>query len=288
MSENLTPKSNRGSAISSRINRKSDGNCFLMGILNVTPDSFFSGSRSIGVDNAVHKANLMIKQGATWIDIGGESTRPGAQPVTIDEEISRVIPIVSKLRETHPEIMISIDTRNHQVARRALECGANMINDVSGLRSDNMIDVVVEFGCAVCIMHMQGEPGSMQANPSYDDVVEEVTNYLENKAKVLIEKGHPRDLIIIDPGIGFGKNHEQNLILMKSTKRLKESGFAVLWGISRKSVIGIITDKKDAHDRLPGTLATSAYAFTQGVDILRVHDVDEHQDFFKVLRALEN
>ena len=113
--------------------------------------------------------------------------------------------------------MISIDTRNHQVARRALESGANMINDVSGLRSDKMIDVVLEFGCAVCIMHMQGEPGSMQTNPSYDNVVEEVTNYLENKANVLIEKGHPRDLIIIDPGIGFGKNHEQNLALMKST-----------------------------------------------------------------------
>ena len=131
MSENLTPQSNRGSAISSKINRKSDENCFLMGILNATPDSFFSGSRTISIEKAVDKASLMIKQGATWIDIGGESTRPGAQPVTIEEEINRVIPIVTKLRKTHPEIMISIDTRNHQVARQALESGANMINDVS-------------------------------------------------------------------------------------------------------------------------------------------------------------
>lgn len=288
MSENLTPQSNRGSAISSKINRKSDENCFLMGILNATPDSFFSGSRTIGIEKAVDKASLMINQGATWIDIGGESTRPGAQPVTIEEEINRVIPIVTKLRKTHPEIMISIDTRNHQVARQALESGANMINDVSGLRNNEMIDVVLEFGCAVCIMHMQGEPGSMQSNPSYDNVVEQVTDYLESKAEILIEKGHPRDLIIIDPGIGFGKNHEQNIALMKSTKRLKQGGYAVLWGISRKSVIGIITNKKDAQDRLSGTLASSAYGFSQGVDILRVHDVGEHQDFFKVLRALED
>ena len=288
MSENFTPQSNRGSVISSRINRKPNDNCFLMGILNVTPDSFYKESRVNGVENALSKANLMIEQGATWIDIGGESTRPGAEPITIDEEINRVIPLITKLREMNPDIMISIDTRNHQVARRALEYGADMINDVSGLRSDKMIDVVLEFGCAVCIMHMQGEPSSMQNNPSYDNVVDDVINYLENKAQLLVDKGHPKDLIVIDPGIGFGKNHEQNIALMKSTKRLKESGFAVLWGTSRKSVIGLITGKKDATDRLSGTLGTSAYAHAEGVDILRVHDVDEHQDFFKVLNTLQN
>tara|TARA_B100001996_G_scaffold380004_2_gene366681 strand:+ start:5105 stop:5884 length:780 start_codon:yes stop_codon:yes gene_type:complete len=259
-----------------------------MGILNITPDSFYRESRVSGIESALGKANLMIEQGATWIDIGGESTRPGAEPITIDEEINRVIPLITKLREMNPDIMISIDTRNHQVARRALECGADMINDISGLRSDEMTDVVLEFGCAVCIMHMQGEPSNMQNNPIYDNVVDDVINYLENKAQLLVEQGHPRDLIVIDPGIGFGKNHEQNITLMKSTKRLKESGFAILWGISRKSVIGLITDKKDAIDRLSGTLATSAYAHTQGVDILRVHDIDEHQDFFKVLSTLQS
>ena len=259
-----------------------------MGILNVTPDSFFSESRVSGVENAVIKAKLMIEQGATWIDIGGESTRPGAETITIDEEINRVIPLISKLRELNPDIMISIDTRNHQVARRALESGADMVNDVSGLRSNEMMELVLEFGCAVCIMHMQGVPSNMQTNPSYDNVVDEVIDYLENKAQLLVDKGHPKDLIVIDPGIGFGKNHEQNIALMKSTKRLKESGFAVLWGTSRKSVIGLITGKKDATDRLSGTLGTSAYGHAEGVDILRVHDVDEHQDFFKVLNTLQN
>ena len=259
-----------------------------MGILNLTPDSFFSESRVNGVENAIVKAKLMIEQGATWIDIGGESTRPGAEPVTIDEEISRVIPVLSKLRELHPETMISVDTRNHQVARRALENGADMINDVSGLRSNEMIELVVEYGCAICIMHMQGEPSSMQTNPNYENVVDEVTDYLENKAQLLLDKGHPKNLIVIDPGIGFGKSHEQNIDLMKSTNRLKENGFAVLWGTSRKSVIGLITGKKDSIDRLSGTLATSAYAHSQGVDILRVHDVDEHQDFFKVLSTLQD
>ncbi|MAH08365.1 MAG: dihydropteroate synthase [Euryarchaeota archaeon] len=288
MSENLTPQSKRGSVISSKINRTPNGNCFLMGILNVTPDSFFSESRVSGVENAVIKAKLMIEQGATWIDIGGESTRPGAETITIDEEINRVIPLISKLRELNPDIMISIDTRNHQVARRALESGADMVNDVSGLRSNEMMELVLEFGCAVCIMHMQGVPSNMQTNPSYDNVVDEVIDYLENKAQLLVDKGHPKDLIVIDPGIGFGKNHEQNIALMKSTKRLKESGFAVLWGTSRKSVIGLITGKKDATNRLSGTLGTSAYAHAEGVDILRVHDVDEHQDFFKVLNTLQN
>ena len=168
-----------------------------MGILNVTPDSFYKESRVNGVENALSKANLMIEQGATWIDIGGESTRPGSEPITIDEEISRVIPLITKLREVNPDIMISIDTRNHQVARRALESGADMINDVSGLRSDKMIDVVLEFGCAVCIMHMLGEPSNMQNNPSYDNVVDDVINYLEHKAQLLVEQGHPRDLIVI-------------------------------------------------------------------------------------------
>ena len=288
MSENLTPQSNRGSVISSRINRKPNDNCFLMGILNVTPDSFYKESRVNGVENALSKANLMIEQGATWIDIGGESTRPGSEPITIDEEISRVIPLITKLREMNPDIMISIDTRNHQVARRALESGADMINDVSGLRSDKMIDVVLEFGCAVCIMHMLGEPSNMQNNPSYDNVVDDVINYLEHKAQLLVEQGHPRDLIVIDPGIGFGKNYEQNIALMKSTKRLKETGFAVLWGISRKAVIGLMTGKKAAVDRLSGTLSTSVYAHYEGVDILRVHDIDEHQDFFRVLTTLKN
>ena len=258
-----------------------------MGILNITPDSFFSNSR-YSIDDAVKEAKTMIKNGADWIDIGGESTRPGASKISIEEETSRVIPVIKQLRNDNPEVMISIDTRNHQVARLAIENGANMINDVSGLRDKQMLDLVLETGCAICIMHMNGEPGNMQDNPSYSDVVEEVASQLEQKAEELVAKGHSKELIVIDPGIGFGKTQEHNLKLMKAIDRFKSSGYALLWGISRKSIIGNITGKSDASDRLSGTLASSLFASLNGVDMLRVHDIDEHSDLFKVYHALDD
>ena len=287
MSENLTPNSESRGPSFSDIHRKSDGRPLLMGILNITPDSFFSNSR-YSIDDAVKEAKLMIKNGANWIDIGGESTRPGASKVSIEEEIKRVIPVIKLLRNENSEVMISIDTRNHQVARLAIENGANMINDVSGLRDKQMLDLVLESGCAICIMHMNGEPGNMQENPSYDDVVEEVASQLEQKAEELVAQGHSKELIVIDPGIGFGKTQEHNLKLMKAIDRFKASGYALLWGISRKSIIGNITGKSDASDRLSGTLASSLFAALNGVDILRVHDIDEHNDLFKVYHALDD
>ena len=287
MSENFTPDIERGEEDFPRI-KKMDGNRpLLMGILNITPDSFYDESR-YSTDEAVKKAMLMIEQGADWIDIGGESTRPGASPVSIEEEINRVIPVIKQLREINDKVMISIDTRNHQVARLALENGANMVNDVSGLRDKQMIDLVIEARCAVCIMHMNGEPGNMQKNPTYRDVVEEVATYLDRQACELIDRGLPKELILIDPGIGFGKTQQHNILLMKSAKRLQKLGYGLLWGVSRKSVIGHITGKEKASERLSGTLASSLFAAEMGVDVLRVHDIDEHNDLFKVYQALNN
>ena len=285
MSENFAPDGKRGGVYFPRIRKATNGRPLIMGILNITPDSFYSDSR-YSAEDAVKKAQIMIENGADWIDIGGESTRPGASKVSIEEEIERVIPVIKQLSKYNDKIMISIDTRNHQVARLALENGANMVNDVSGLRDKKMVDLIIEQKCAVCIMHMNGEPGNMQENPTYHDVVEEVVSYLDKRAKELIDRGLPRDLILIDPGIGFGKTQQHNLLLMKSAKRFQELGYGLLWGISRKSVIGHLTGKQNASQRLSGTLASSLYGAQMGVDILRVHDVDEHNDFFNAYYAL--
>ena len=279
MSGNLAPDSRSG------VNNSGMDKPALMGILNITPDSFYAESR-YSLDDALTEASSMIQSGATWLDIGGESTRPGAEKISIDEEIERVIPVISEIHNKYPEILISVDTRNHQVARLAIENGAKMVNDVSGLRDQKMVDLVLETGCIVCIMHMQGEPGSMQEQPLYDDVVEEVAQYLESKAAELVKRGHSKDKIIIDPGIGFGKNHQHNIALMRAISRFKASGYDLLWGISRKSVIGQLTGKSTAKERLAGTLGSSIFAALNGVDIIRVHDVDEHNDMLNVYQAL--
>ena len=279
MSGNLTPDS--GSGADNPFKHRPA----LMGILNITPDSFYPGSR-YNANNALNEAESMIVSGATWLDIGGESTRPGASEVSIEREINRVIPVIREIHKKYPEVLISVDTRNHEVARLAIENGATMINDVSGLRDHKMVDLVLDKGCLVCIMHMQGEPGTMQDQPQYADVIEDVAYYLESKAQELIDRGHNKDKIIIDPGIGFGKNHEHNLALMRAVRRFKASGFGLLWGISRKSVIGQLTGKSDVSQRLAGTLGSSIFAALNGVDILRVHDIDEHNDMFNVYQAL--
>ncbi len=285
MSGNLPPDSVSGIGNFNQRTHKIAKMPQLMGILNITPDSFFAESR-FSYQSVMEKATHMVNNGADWLDVGGESTRPGATKISIEEEIERVIPIIKLLREEFPKVLISIDTRNYQVARLAIENGANMINDVSGLRDGKMRDLVLETGCLVCIMHMQGEPGSMQKQPKYDDVVDEVVKYLDNKAQELINRGHKKENIVIDPGIGFGKNHEHNLALMRSVSRFKQLGYALLWGISRKSVIGKMTNKSDVSLRLPGTLGSSIFAALHGVDILRVHDVDEHNDMLNVYQNL--
>lgn len=250
----------------------------VMGIINATPDSFHKSSRQGGIERALK----MIENGANWIDVGGESTRPGAESVSIEEEIARVIPIVAELSKI---ANVSIDTRNVEVARKALEAGAKMINDVSGLRDSEMMDLVLEAECEVCIMHMLGEPGNMQDNPSYDDVSSEVNGYLLSKARELVERGHSMDKIHLDPGIGFGKTLEHNISLLKSSLELRP--YSILWGVSRKSMIGELCNQPKTEQRLAGSLAVAAKAFDMGIDIIRVHDVREHVDLFSVLEKLE-
>ena len=263
---------------------RNDGTPRLMGIINVTDDSFFEGSRTSG-DNAVVRAIAMWDAGATWVDVGGESTRPGATPIGTDEECRRVVPVIHALRKARPEGFISIDTRHPEVARKALEAGADMVNDVSGLRNPLMRQTVIETGCAVCVMHMQGEPGTMQENPTYDDCAKEVGDMLERVLEDLVAQGHPEELIVLDPGIGFGKTQQHNVALLREGKGLlKTASTSLLWGVSRKSIVGHLTGQQRPEDRLPGTLALAAVAHRMGIDILRVHDVQEHADVFNALK----
>jgi len=254
----------------------------IMGIVNATTDSFFEGSRSLN-DEAVERGLAMWDEGATWVDVGGESTRPGANPVGIEQELQRVLPVIRGLRTARPKGFISIDTRHAVVAQAAIEAGADMVNDVSGLRDPGMMDVVVTTGCGVCVMHMQGEPGTMQENPIYEDVVEEVRASLDEVKQALTARGHPSTLISLDPGIGFGKNQDHNIALLMEGRDLLKTEGALLWGVSRKSIVGHLTGQSDPAHRLPGTLGLAAVAHQMGVDIVRVHDVPEHRDLFKAM-----
>lgn len=260
----------------------------LMGILNITPDSFHRPSRQHTIEEGLKNGLAMIPEGAGIIDIGGESTRPGSQPVSIEQELSRVLPIIKALRNAHPSIPLSIDTRNHEVARKALDAGATIINDVSGLRSQGMMDLVLDRNVPVCIMHMLGEPKTMQANPSYRDVVKEISSELLTTAQQLVDAGHKPSRICLDPGIGFGKTLEHNIDLLKGWETLRgEHDFPILWGVSRKSMIGQLTGHSASEDRLFGTLGVAAYAHNVGIDWLRVHDVQAHADLLKVRKALD-
>ena len=259
----------------------------LMGILNITPDSFHEPSRQHSIAEGLDNGRAMISAGAGIIDVGGESTRPGSETVSIEQELSRVIPIIEALRKEHSSIPISIDTRNHEVARQALDAGANIINDVSGLRSSDMMDLVLDRNVPVCIMHMLGEPKTMQSNPSYGDVVRDISSELLNTAHQLVDAGHEPNRICLDPGIGFGKTLRHNIELLKGWDSLRgEHNFPILWGVSRKSMIGQLTGHSASEDRLFGTLGVAAYAEKNGIDWLRVHDVQAHTDLLQVLHAL--
>ncbi|MCX5693332.1 MAG: dihydropteroate synthase [Candidatus Omnitrophica bacterium] len=247
---------------------------YLMGILNVTPDSFSGDGVYQDIDKAVEIAERMVEDGADIIDIGGESTRPGSKPVTIEEEIKRTIPVIKKLSKRINAI-ISIDTAKSEVARFALENGASIVNDITGLGSDQkMIDVVREFGAKIVVMHIKGTPQTMQDNPEYGNLLQEI----KGKLKTIIEKavagGIKKENIIIDPGIGFGKTLEHNLQILNRLFELKELGLPVLVGPSRKSFIGKLTGA-EPDKRIFGTIASVAIAIKNGADIIRVHDVKE-------------
>jgi dihydropteroate synthase len=231
----------------------------------------------------------MIQNGADWLDVGGESTRPGAEPVEEEEEISRVVPVIRELRGKFPEIGISVDTRRSKVAKLSLEEGADMINDISALSDENMINVIKQSDCYICLMHMKGLPENMQDNPQYDDVVAEVRNRLNEKVSLLIREGIDRKRIIVDPGIGFGKSLEHNLLLLKSGREIiPMNNVRLMWGVSRKSMFSELLGRIETRDRLAGTLGIAAMTKSKAVDIIRVHDVAEHTDLFRAMSALED
>ena len=258
-----------------------------MGVVNVTPDSFHQNSRSADESQAIAVASRMAVDGAEWIDVGGESTRPGAKSVTMEEELARVIPAIEGIRAELPEICISVDTRRAGVARRALESGADMVNDVSSMGDPGMIEVVAEFECPVCVMHMQGLPENMQNDPQYGDVVDEVRSYLSNTAGRLVEAGVKPSRIVADPGIGFGKTLDHNLSLLTSGRDVvPDEQMSLMWGVSRKSMFRDLLGRESSEDRLAGTLGVAAASLRKGVDIIRVHDVTEHADAFAAMKAV--
>lgn len=246
---------------------------YIMGILNVTPDSFFDGGKYNFLEQAIIRAEKMVEEGADIIDIGGESTRPGAEFVSEQQEIERVVPVIEKIKNLN--VPISIDTTKSRVAEEALKSGATIINDISGLNFDpDMVKVAAKYDSYVVIMHIKGTPKNMQVNPYYDNVIKEVSEYLENSANLAIKTGVNKNKIIIDPGIGFGKTLEHNLTLLRNLDKLKSLGYPVLLGTSRKSFISKIHNFS-IEERLEGSLATVVTGISQGVDIVRVHDVKE-------------
>jgi len=252
----------------------------VMGIVNVTPDSFSDGGRWFSTEVAVEHGLKLVEEGAEILDIGGESTRPGAEIVPVEEELRRVVPVVEALAG-RTNVPISIDTTKSEVARRALEAGASIINDVSALREPGMVEAVSSAGAAVVLMHMLGTPQTMQDNPVYDDVVAEVREYLNERIAWCEERGIPRSRIAVDPGIGFGKTHEHNLTLLRNLDQFATLGCVLMIGVSRKGTIKKMTGRS-LDERLVGSVVCSLAACTMGAAVARVHDVGPMVDAIKV------
>lgn len=258
----------------------------VMGVLNVTPDSFFDGGRYFDGDCALKRALEMVEEGADLIDVGGESTRPGADEVNASEEIKRVIPIIEKL-QGKISVPISIDTRKSEVAEAAIQAGAHIVNDISSLQFDpRMVSVVVKFGVPVVVMHMTGSPKDMQKNPKYDDLIGEIYDYLDHRIQMASEAGIPREKIIVDPGIGFGKKWADNFIILRRLREFRELGCPLLIGVSRKSFIGWALDLPE-DERLMGTAAAVAASVLKGVHIVRVHDVKEMVQVVRIVDCIK-
>lgn len=258
----------------------------VMGILNVTPDSFSDGGRFNRFDDAIKQAEQMISDGAAIIDIGGESTRPGAAAVSIDEELNRVVPVIEMLvREV--ELPISIDTSKPEVMAAAVKAGAGMVNDVNALQADGALEQVAVLDVPLCLMHMQGEPRDMQQNPTYGDVVEEIYDFLEQRIEACERAGIGRERVVIDPGFGFGKTLGHNLEMLNRLTRFTELQVPLLVGISRKSMIGQLTDR-EVDERLSGSIAAATLAGWLGASIIRVHDVKETVDAVAIAIAVRD
>lgn len=259
---------------------------YIMGILNVTPDSFSDGGKFFEKDEAVRHALSMADEGADIIDVGGESTRPGAGDVSLKEELDRVMPVIEGIAGKTAAV-ISIDTRKSVVAEAAIKTGAKIVNDVSGLRFDDlMASVVAKHNAAVIVMHMKGTPEDMQANPVYADVVAEIIQGLQESISIARAAGISEDKIIIDPGIGFGKTVEHNIEILKRLDEFKKLNKPICIGVSRKSFIGRLLHLSNAGDRLPGTIAANTIAIMKGANILRVHDVREAENAARLVDAI--
>jgi dihydropteroate synthase len=256
-----------------------------MGVLNVTPDSFSDGGRFVDSAAAVAHAHALLEQGAAIVDVGGESTRPGASAVSLDEELARVVPVLEALAGS----AVSIDTSKGEVARRALELGAELVNDVTALRGDpGMAEVVAEGGAFLCLMHMQGEPRTMQVAPQYDDVVSDVLAFLEERVAFAVGAGIPEERICVDPGIGFGKTPDQNLELLRRLEDLGVLGRPVLVGVSRKSTLGkVLGDARASTGSLAASLGAAVAAYERGAWMIRAHDVRETVEALAVAAAVD-
>jgi len=256
-----------------------------MGVVNVTPDSFSDGGDYFARDRAVDRGIELDEQGADIVDIGGESTRPGADPVPTDEELDRVLPVVEQL-DDRTDALLSIDTTKAEVAHHALESGADLVNDISGLRFDEeMADVIADAGCPCILMHIQGTPETMQESFEYDDVVDDIRSYFEGCLERAADAGVAREAIVLDPGIGFGKTVEQNYRLVRELHAFFELGRPLLLGTSRKSFLGAVLEKPP-KERVWGTAASVACGLFAGADIVRVHDVAEMYDVVRVTEAI--
>jgi dihydropteroate synthase len=261
----------------------------VVGILNVTPDSFSDGGDFLDPEAAAEHAASMLDEGAGIIDVGGESTRPGSDPVPQEEEIRRVVPVIERILAARPEAVISVDTYRSETAAAALEAGARIVNDVTALCSDPRIaPVVADAQCPVILMHMQGEPKTMQREPRYEDVVSEVRDFLRSRAEHAVSAGVRAEDIIVDPGIGFGKNLDHNLALLRNLEAVVDLGFPVLIGASRKRFIGSITGVEEAAVRVFGTVATTVLAYEKGATLFRVHDVRSNREALAVAEAVQH
>ncbi len=256
----------------------------VMGVLNVTPDSFSDGGKFFATDAAIRQAERMFAAGAAIVDVGGESSRPGAGQISEDEELDRVIPVIETISDG-TDIAVSIDTSKPGVMRAAVNAGASMINDVYALRQDGAVEAASELGVAVCLMHMQGEPGTMQENPGYRDIPGDILDFLSKRITACRDAGIDDEKIVIDPGFGFGKTHEHNVRLLASLDRFQELGMPLLVGLSRKSTLGALTGK-DVEERLPAGIAAAILAVERGAHIVRTHDVDETIDALKIASAV--
>ena len=255
-----------------------------MGVVNITPDSFSDGGRFLCAEAAIAQGRRLVAEGAAILDLGAESTRPGAAPVSEDEELARLLPVLEALRGI--EVPMSIDTRRGRVMREVLAAGASMINDIEALSRPGSLEAVSESDCAVCLMHMQGAPATMQQAPHYEDVVGEVAAFLAARAAAAAAAGVARDRIVVDPGFGFGKTAAHNLELLRNLPRMAVSGLPVLAGLSRKSTLGTLTGRP-ADERMPASIAAALLAAQRGATILRVHDVAATRDALAVWRAVE-